>query len=145
MKKMIIVMSLVGMGMGAGASIPALTPVERNDPYIVERWDEKKKEIAAGGAKVVFIGDSITHFWENYGGGAYRKYFVAGDAKVLNLGFASDQTQHTLWRIREGALDGYEAKCIVVMIGTNNAGLGGVPAMDTVFAIREILEAIRKK
>ncbi len=146
MKKMIIAMSLVGMGMGAGASIPALTPVERKDmPYIVERWNEKKKEIAAGGAKVVFIGDSITHFWENYGGGAYGKYFVAGDAKVLNLGFASDQTQHTLWRIREGALDGYEAKCIVVMIGTNNAGLGGVPAMDTVFAIREILEAIRKK
>ncbi len=146
MKKIIIAMSLVGIGMGAVASIPALTPVERKDmAYITERWNEKKKEIAAGGAKVVFIGDSITHFWENYGGGAYGKYFMSGEAKVLNLGFASDQTQHTLWRIQNGALDGYEAKCIVVMIGSNNVGLGGTPAMDTVFAIRQILEEIRKK
>ena len=146
MKKLIFAACLACLSPVADAAIPALTPVERTDmPYIAERWNEKKKEIAAGGAKVVFIGDSITHFWESHGGAAYGKYFVAGDAKVLNLGFASDQTQHTLWRIREGALDGYKAKCIVVMIGTNNAGLGGVPPMDTVFAIREILEAIRAK
>ena len=76
MKKLIFAACLACLSPVADAAIPALTPVERTDmPYIAERWNEKKKEIAAGGAKVVFIGDSITHFWENHGGAAYGKCF----------------------------------------------------------------------
>ena len=45
---------------GAFAAIRAVTPAEKG----VERHALKMKAIAAEAPKVVFIGDSITHFWE---------------------------------------------------------------------------------
>ena len=50
----------------AFGAIRAVTPTAWNgDPncWQMKRHAEKMKEVANGGAKVVFIGDSITHFW----------------------------------------------------------------------------------
>ena len=105
--------------------------------------------VTNGGAKVVFIGDSITHNWETAGKSQLRKYFSEGDCKMLNLGISGDRTEHVLWRLNEGGeLDGYEAKCILLMIGTNNTGHFPVekePPADTILGIREILRTIRAK
>ena len=70
---------------------------------------------------VVFVGDSITHFWENRGKIPYAD--IQREFSVLNLGFAGDRTENVLWRFREaGHLKGYKAKLFMVMIGTNNFG-----------------------
>ena len=108
----------------------------------MKRHWQKMETVTNGGAKVVFVGDSITHGWD--GSKQQTRHFSKGDRKMLNLGTAGDATRHVLWRINEGGeLDGYEAKCVVLMIGTNNDGHD--PMVDTVLAIREIVRTIRAK
>ena len=134
-------------------AIRAVTPQVPDAAWTKSWWmprhHEKMATVTNGGAKVVFVGDSITHFWEKAGNERLKKYFGEGDLKMLNLGFSGDRTEHVLWRITEGReLDGYEAKCIVLMIGTNNAGHLPVeqePPADTILGVYEILKAIRAK
>ena len=115
----------------------------------MKRHNEKMAVVTNGGAKVVFIGDSITHFWESAGKAQWQKYFADGKYRALNLGTSADRTEHVLWRITEGReLDGYEAKVILLMIGTNNSGhfpFDKEPPIDTVCGVREILRVIAEK
>ena len=136
----------------SSGAIRAVTPTAWNgDPncWQMKRHNEKMSVIANGGAKVVFIGDSITHFWETNGKAQWEKYFADGPRKALNLGTSADRTEHVLWRLTEGReLDGYEAKVILLMIGTNNSGhfpFEKEPPEDTILGIRRILEVIREK
>ena len=136
----------------AFAAIRAVTPTAWNgDPncWQMKRHIEKMAAVTNGGAKVVFIGDSITHFWETHGKAQWKKYFAEGRHKALNLGTSADRTEHVLWRLTEGGeLDGYEAKCILLMIGTNNSGhfpFEQEPPVDTILGIREILNVIAEK
>ena len=134
------------------ADIRAVTPVAWNgkpDCWQMKRHAEKMSVVTNGGAKVVFIGDSITHFWEGAGKDQWARFFADGPRKALNLGTSADRTEHVLWRITEGGeLDGYEAKVILLMIGTNNTG--HFPAdketpIDTIMGIRKILDTIKEK
>ena len=133
-------------------AIRAVTPTAWNgDPncWQMKRHHEKLAVVTNGGAKVVFIGVSITHFWETNGKAQLAKYFSEGDLKMLDLGTSADRTEHVLWRLTEGKeLDGYEAKIIFLMIGTNNSGhfkFSEEPPSDTILGIREILKTIRAK
>ena len=132
--------------------IRALTPDNyggKPNVWQMNRHNEKKVAITNGGAKVVFVGDSITHFWDSTGKVQQKKYFSAGDYKMLDLGIAADRTEHVLWRLRGGReLDGYEAKVVLLMIGTNNTGhfpIEKEPPADTILGIRAILKEIRHK
>ena len=134
------------------AAIRAASPIVWDggpECWQMKRHAEKMKEVAAGGAKVVFVGDSITHNWEKQGKEQWKKYFSTGERRALNLGFGGDRTEHVLWRIVEGGeLDGYEAKCIVLMIGTNNTGhwpFEEEPPVDTILGVKEILRVIAEK
>jgi lysophospholipase L1-like esterase len=71
-----------------------------------------------GQAQVIFVGDSITHGWEGNGKEVWAKYYAPRHA--LNLGIGSDHTQHVLWRLDHGNLDGLKPKAAVVLIGVNN-------------------------
>jgi lysophospholipase L1-like esterase len=154
MKKLHI-LSLGAVMLAAGAAfgaIRAVTPTAWNgkpDCWQMKRHQQKMESVKKGGAKVVFIGDSITHFWESKGKEQLGKYFSDGDMKMLDLGTSADRTEHVLWRLNNGELDGYEAKCVLLMIGTNNAGhfknFADETPMDTILGIREILKKIREK
>ena len=123
----------------------------RWDPYPgwwEDRHAQKLAQIAASGGEIdiVFIGDSITHNWEgargpgsDFGGKPLAE--LKKKYSILNLGYGGDATQNVLWRLENGELDGYAAKCIVLMIGTNN---GGKPE-DTATGIRAILDVIAAK
>ena len=141
----------IAAGTAFGA-IRAVTPTAWNgkpDCWQQKRHAEKMAEVAKGGAKVVFSGDSITHFWESKGKAQQKKYFSEGDWKMLDLGTSGDRTEHVLWRLDHGELDGYEAKCVLLMIGTNNSGhfrnFADETPMDTILGIRDILKKIRAK
>jgi lysophospholipase L1-like esterase len=71
-----------------------------------------------GNVDLLFLGDSITQGWGGAGKDAWQKHYAKYN--VANFGIGGDQTQHVLWRIENGELDGINPKVIVLMIGTNN-------------------------
>lgn len=134
------------------ATLRALTPCVSDSKWAKGWWEkrhqDKLKAIQAGGAEVVFIGDSITHGWEGAGAAVWNRFFKSGKRRALNLGYSADRTEHVLWRLTHGELDGYKAKCILLMIGSNNTGhfpFEEEPPVDTILGIREILRVIAEK
>jgi lysophospholipase L1-like esterase len=85
---------------------------------------------------LLFIGDSITAGWNSVGKEVWAKYYQAHNP--ANFGIGGDRTQHVLWRIENGELDGISPKVVVLLIGVNN---GGKPAVFP--GIKKIVEEIR--
>lgn len=95
-------------------------------------------------AQLLFIGDSITQGWE--GGGAadvWKKYY--GNRKAVNLGIGGDRTQHVLYRLQNGNLEGIKPKVAVVMIGTNNSNGDDNTPGQIADGIRAIVKELRSK
>lgn len=102
-----------------------------------EKYVAQAKE---GKARLVFLGDSITAGWVRQPA-IWEKAFGAYDP--VNFGIGGDRTQHVLWRIENGELEGIKPRAVVLMIGTNNAGVD--PAEDIARGITAIVETIRTK
>jgi lysophospholipase L1-like esterase len=96
-------------------------PIPRTDEMGTNRFAELNRRVQedAGRAPLIFVGDSITQGWEWNGKQIWAKYYAPRHA--LNLGIGSDHTQHVLWRLDHGNLDGLHPKVAVVLIGVNNA------------------------
>lgn len=92
---------------------------------------------------LLWIGDSITHGWEKAGEAVWKKYY--GDRHGFNLGFSGDRTEHVLWRIGNGAIDGMQPKLVVMMIGTNNTGHRQDPAEETAAGVEAILDELGER
>lgn len=125
----------------APAIVDASAPIPKNgNARFFELHDKFLARAKSGPIGVLFLGDSITelwgtapHIWEHY----FGKYQPA------NFGIGGDQTQHVIWRIENGELDGINPKAVVLMIGTNNsAAHTGEQIAD---AIKKIVELIRAK
>lgn len=102
----------------------AIQPAPRDAKWVV-RHDGFVEIAKQGGVNVLFVGDSITDAWRNAnperGGKAVwdREFAPLGAA---NFGIGGDRTQHVLWRLQNGELNGIKPKAVVLMIGTNNTG-----------------------
>ena len=112
-------------------------PAEKDPPRHAGFLEDIKK--MHGTINLVFVGDSITDGWRWGGQSVWDKFFAVH--KALNLGISADRTEHVLWRLQHGELDGYEARLFVIMIGTNN----GDPAPDVAEGIKAIISEIRNK
>ncbi len=136
-----------GLALAASAELKSLAPCPQNgdpDGWWMKRHADKMNIVTNGGSKVVFIGDSITQYFEGHV--QWKKYFASEPCNALNLGFAADRTENVLWRLQNGEIDGYEAKVVVLLIGTNNAGhrpFAEEPPMDTIAGIDAILKEIQ--
>lgn len=68
-----------------------------------------------------------------------------------NFGWGADKTQHMLWRLENGELDGVNPKVVVVLAGTNNVGkatpLGDASARaeDIANGVAAIVRKVRQK
>jgi len=141
--------ALLVSGVSARDAAKACEPRDRNGTeWWSKRHPDKLAEIdAKKDFNVVFLGDSITHYWEGHKE-SWAKWTSDPAYKVLNLGFSGDRTEHVMWRIAHGELDGYQAKVFVLMIGTNNAGHlkeSEEPASNVAAGIRAILDAVKSK
>lgn len=116
-------------------------------PWMDQHLDGLK--IATDGkCDLLLLGDSITQSWGGPGrrvgapaSEVFQHWF--GQIRVGNLGISGDRTQHLLWRIENGALDGANPKVIVILIGTNN--IGHDPPTDIALGIEAVVKATRKK
>ncbi len=127
---------------GNNAIVPQ--PGVEHDIY---NWqDRHKAELVYGAthhANLIFVGDSITHFWggepaANLSRGQLCWDYYYGDRKAINLGFGWDRTQQVLWRFDHGELKGQDPKAAVVLIGTNNL----TPSVDRSNSNQEIIAGI---
>ncbi len=104
----------------AALANPATTPATRSNPTNwLARHEGFVKQAKAGGIDLLFMGDSITDNWRSRGKNVWEK--VYGSRHAANFGIGGDRTQHVIWRIENGELDGINPKVIVLMIGTNNS------------------------
>jgi len=98
-------------------------------------------QIAKGGdVDLLFVGDSITAGWRGQKE-IWQKAF--GAYKPANFGIGGDRTQHVLWRLENGELDGISPKVAVLMIGTNNSNSDSVEGIAA--GIKKIVETIHAK
>jgi len=103
----------------AAVSNSATNPVPR-DPGWVKRHEGFVAQAKQGGIDVLFMGDSITDFWRSRGSNVWNQYYAPMHA--ANFGIGGDRTQHVLWRMDNGELDGIHPKVVLLMIGTINTG-----------------------
>jgi lysophospholipase L1-like esterase len=87
------------------------------------------------------VGDSITDGWRNAGQPVWDQHFAP--LKPANFGIGGDTTQGVLWRMQNGELDGFKAKLIVLMLGTNNINRN--PIDEIVDGDRLIVEEFKKR
>ncbi len=140
---------------GAGPRNTALVPLTQNRDWKSYDWVVRHDEILALNqpgairADVVFIGDSITHFWS----GEPKARRVAGKDSwdkwiaphhPINLGYGWDRTENVLWRLRHGEVAGLKPKAFVVLIGTNNLSGFNSPA-ETAEGVAEVCREIRRQ
>jgi len=120
----------------------ALVPATRTNPTNwMARHEAFVEQAKQGGVDILFMGDSITDFWRNRGSNVWNQYYAGRHA--ANFGIGGDRTQHVLWRIEHGELDGIKPKVAVLMIGTNNTGTDSPE--DIARAIGMILQDIRTR
>lgn len=113
------------------------------EKWCAARHEQKLAQVAKGDIDLVFLGDSITHNWESNGKDVWAKYYE--NRRAINLGYGADRTEHVIWRITNGELDGISPKLIVLMIGTNNVGHHSSTPAQTVEGIQKILEILGEK
>jgi lysophospholipase L1-like esterase len=124
------------------AAVDASAPIPKTGNTRFFQLHEKFLERGKSGPiGVLFLGDSITegwgtraaHIWEHF----YSKWQPA------NFGIGGDQTQHVVWRIENGELDGIKPKVVVLMLGTNNSAAH--TAQEIAAADKKIVGLIRAK
>lgn len=94
-------------------------------------------------ARVVFIGDSITEGWLTDGAKSWAGF---ADLLPVNLGLARDWTEHLLWRVQHGAVDGLAPAVVVLMVGSNNFGHASDERPEWVAAgVSAILGELRRR
>ena len=137
-------------------------PIERAD-VATPRTDENSRlahehllaKRKAGQIDVYFIGDSITRRWGT-SDAQYQDLLANWNANfkgwnAANFGWGADKTQHMLWRLQNGELDGVNPKVVVLMAGTNNIGnaspLGDVEARaaDVSRGVAALVREVRKR
>ncbi|MDH4197709.1 MAG: GDSL-type esterase/lipase family protein [Candidatus Aminicenantes bacterium] len=124
------------------------TPADRlAEAWWAERHEAKLQEKASRRVDLIFFGDSITHGWDgSFRPGPERVWSAYyGDRHALNLGFSGDRTEHVLWRLEHGEVDGLTPRAVVLMVGTNNIGHGGQTVEEAEAGVRAVCRSIRRK
>ena len=113
--------------------------IKRHEGFLKDKADALKN----GPVDLLFVGDSITDAWRR---GEQNKLFKErwGKHNPLNLGIGGDRTQHVLWRLEKGEVEGIKPKVTVLMIGTNNLG-NKESVDDTIAGVKAVVQSLREK
>jgi len=116
--------------------------VQRHDGFVAESQAKKDN------VDLLFLGDSITDGWRGRGKVVWENFFAPRNA--LNLGIGGDRTQHVLWRLQNGEVEGLTPKVTVLLIGINNTPneRDGVPrntAPEIIEGVTAVVKEIQKR
>ena len=142
------VLLLVLLPLAAQAAVNlAMAPIGRLDlPWWRLRWEHSQAQAKADpNARVVWLGDSITQYWQRQGTHGYdnvlpvwNRYYAPYHA--LDFGFVGDTTASLIWRLDHGQVAGLHPRLVIILIGANNLGLVhwdaalSVPGIEAVVA-----------
>ncbi|MEO8623019.1 MAG: GDSL-type esterase/lipase family protein, partial [bacterium] len=125
----------------------ALQRTDNNSMLAHQQLLEKKTK---GRVDVYFEGNSIVRRWgatdyppflDNWNSNFHG--WNAGD-----FGWGADKTEHMLWRLENGELDGVNPKVIVLLAGTNNVGTrpgGDAKVADISRGIKALIDIMQQK
>ena len=107
----------------------------------LKRHESFNERVKKGNVDLLLIGDSITQGWEGSGAKVWKEFYDKRNA--VNLGIGGDRTQHVLWRLDNGNVDGIKPKLAVLMIGTNNSSSN--TSEQIAEGVKAIVEKLRTK
>lgn len=122
------------------ATLPA--PLTNQSDYWTLRNDQNVALLEAGGKPdVLFLGDSITDLLATGAGkDVWQKYYLPLGSADFAVGGA--RTSQVLWQIETGQVAAANPKVIVLLIGTNNLGMGQNPE-EVAAGIARIVDELR--
>jgi len=135
-------------GMAWGGSRPrteesAVTPLfaswhkSQNDQIMA---DLKK---SGGDVGFLLIGDSIIAGWPSKGRASYATF---QKWKPLNMAISAEHTEHILYRLLNGNIEGIKPKAAMILIGTNNLGHEPKEKAEWVTAgVKKVIDTVRAK
>ena len=117
------------------------TPIDGISPTWTTRNQQNELRLLLDGhANVLFLGDSITDGFANGAGKAVWDTFLA-PLNADDFAIGGFTTSQVLWQIEAGQVAAVSPDVVVLMIGTNNLGLGQSPAA-AVAGITRIVDEI---
>ena len=125
------------------ATIAEGRPVSTGWPLWMKHHESRKKWVAERKVDLLMVGDSIVFRWSRTGHKVWDEYYVKRNG--CNIGSSGDRTQHMLWHLQNGGLDGLKGKnprLVLLMIGTNNRGKPENHGSDTAYGILALLKEI---
>lgn len=121
----------------------AVIPVPQTESWWTAQHEHVLARVRQGDIDLLLIGDSITKGWTDEGRDVWNAYY--GRRRAVNLGFNSDRTEHVLWRLEHGEIEGIAPKLVVLMIGTNNTSTRHDPPEETAAGVQAILTTLRTR
>lgn len=112
-------------------------PEPREAAAPLKRFEEIKRAVKTQPYRALYLGDSITQLWDPR---IWQENMTPRG--VLNAGVSGDRTEHLVWRLDHGNLDGPPPKVAIVLIGTNDIGHGR-SVEDAAEGIRAVLLKLR--
>lgn len=137
-----LLLPLILCGLSWSQDNAAVIPAERAGSQH-ERYLAMNERVAQGKVDLIFVGDSITQGWERKGQQVWDEFY--GARKAVNLGIGGDRTQHVLWRLQSGNVDGIDPRVAVVMIGTNNSNREDHSAAEIAAGVTAVVRSLRSK
>ncbi|WP_167747126.1 SGNH/GDSL hydrolase family protein [Cohnella luojiensis] len=104
MDKMLFPMERPGLGEGSLSTLERRVQLDLHNEAILSHQEN---------IDIVFIGDSITHFWN------LQSYFGSSGQRIENRGMGWDMTGFTLQRFNADVIQ-LKPKYVIIMIGINN-------------------------
>jgi len=122
-------------------------PRDKDYPWMsLEAWWQRQRALQSiepsikRDSELAFLGDSIVEGWDN---SVWNEFYSR--YRPVRLGLGGDKTQQVLYRIEKGELDGLGSKVVVLLIGTNNFGLGEATPESTARGVTAVLNAVKAK
>jgi lysophospholipase L1-like esterase len=132
----------VTLASAALAANTAIEPVSNaGNAHWMARHQAMNARAKQGHVDLIYVGDSIVEYYEKQGKDTWDRYYAPRN--TVNLGISGDRTEHVLWRLDYGNIDGIAPKLAIVMIGQNNGGYNTAEEIGA--GVTAVVQTIRAK